>query len=43
MVAPDGRTHLIPRSVRNSPPQPSATKQHIPGVTVTRYVDDAIV
>jgi len=38
-VAPDGRTHLIPRSVRNSPPQPSATEQCIPGVTVTRYGD----
>jgi len=38
-AAPDGRTHLIPRSVRNSPPQPSATEQHIPGVTVTRYGD----
>jgi len=38
-VAPYGRTHLIPRSFRNSPPQPSATEQYIPGVAVTRYGD----
>jgi len=38
-VAPDGRTHLIPRSVSNSPPQPSASEQYIPGVTVTRCGD----
>jgi len=38
-VAPDGRTHLIPRSVRNPPPQPLATEQCIPGVAVTRYSD----
>jgi len=35
-VAPDGRTHLIPRSIRNTPPQPSVTQQYIPGVTSTR-------
>ena len=34
--APDGRKHLIPRSVRNAPPQPSITQQHIPGLTTTR-------
>jgi len=38
-VAPNGCTHLIPRSVCNSPPQPSATEQYIHGVTVTRYGD----
>ena len=34
--APDGRTHLIPRSARNTPPQPLVTQQCIAGVTSTR-------
>jgi len=38
-IAPDGRAHLIPRSVCNSPPQPLATEQCTPRVTVTRYGD----
>jgi len=34
--APDGHTHLIPRSVHNAPPQPSVAQQHTPGVAATR-------
>jgi len=30
--APDGRPHLIPRSVRNTPPQQTVSKEYIPGV-----------
>jgi len=33
--APDGRTHLVPRSVHNSPPQ-LVTQQCMPGITNTR-------
>jgi len=30
---PDGRTHLIPRSVRNTPPQQTVRERYIPGVS----------
>jgi len=30
--APDGRTHLIPRSIRNTSPQQTVSKQYVPGV-----------
>jgi len=33
--APDGRTHLIPRSVRNTPPQQTVSKQYVPGVNTS--------
>jgi len=32
--APDGRTHLIPRSIRNTPPQQTVSKQYVPGVNI---------
>jgi len=33
--APDGRTHLIPRSIRNTPPQQTVSEQHVPGVNIS--------
>jgi len=35
--APDGRTHLILRSIRNTPPQRTVSEQHIPGVAQSNY------
>jgi len=32
---PDGRTHLIPRSVRNTLPQQSVNKRYVPGVNIS--------
>jgi len=40
--APDGCTHLIPRSVRNTPPQPLVTQQYIPGVTSKRNTQKVV-
>jgi len=31
--APDGRTHLIPRSICNAPPQQTVSEQYVPGVS----------
>jgi len=32
--APDGCTHLIPRSIRNAPPQQTVSEQYVPGVNI---------
>jgi len=32
--APDGRTHLIPRSMCNTPPQQMVSAQYVPGVNI---------
>jgi len=34
--APDGRTHLVPRSIRNTPPQLTVNEQYVPGISVTQ-------
>jgi len=39
---PDGRTHLILRSMRNAPPQPSVNEPYIPGVNARQLVTNSI-
>jgi len=34
--APDGRTHLVPRSICNAPPQLTVNEQCVPGISVTQ-------
>jgi len=41
--APDGRTHLIPRSIRNTPPQQTVSEQHVPGVSILPVTQQALL
>jgi len=41
--APDGRTHLIPRSMRNTPPQQTVSEQHVPGVRILPVTQQALL
>jgi len=41
--APDGRTHLIPRSIRNTPPQQTVSEQQVPGVSILPVTQQALL
>jgi len=41
--APDGRTHLIPRSIRNAPPQQTVSEQYVPGVSILPVTQRALL
>jgi len=41
--APDGHTHLIPRSVRNTPPQQRVNEQYVPGVSILPVTQQALL
>jgi len=41
--APDGRTHLIPRSMRNTPPQQTVSEQYVPGVSILPVTQQALL
>jgi len=41
--APDGRTHLIPRSIRNTPPQQTVSEQYVPGVSIVPVTQQALL
>jgi len=41
--APDGRTHLIPRSIRNAPPQQTVSEQYVPGVSILPVTQQALL
>ena len=41
--APDGRTHLIPRSIRNAPPQQTVNEQYVPGVSILPVTQQALL
>jgi len=42
-LAPDGRTHLIPRSIRNTPPQQTVNEQYVPGVSILPVTQQALL
>ena len=41
--APDRRTHLIPRSIRNTPPQQTVNEQCVPGVSILPVTQQALL
>jgi len=41
--APDGRTHLIPRSIRNTPPQQTVNERYVPGVSILPVTQQALL
>jgi len=41
--APDGRTHLIQKSVRNAPPQQTVSEQYVPGVSILPVTQQALL
>jgi len=41
--APDGRTHLIPRSIHNAPPQQTVNEQYVPGVSILPVTPQALL
>jgi len=41
--APDGHTHLIPRSICNTPPQQTVNEQYVPGVSILPVTQQALL